>query len=163
LSRLAASYDPSKAAALFARFARNGTWQTPTLSAVEQVWAARAKDQTEPEKVAARNVLATYERMLRGMREAGVKVLAGTDFDREGGGALHEELVRLVAVGLSPMEALQTATRNPAEFLGRLGTEGTIEAGKRADLVLLQGNPLDRIDNLRRVATVVLGGRVVKP
>jgi imidazolonepropionase-like amidohydrolase len=163
LSRLAAGYDPAKAAALFARFARNGTWQTPTLTALEQVWNARSKDRTDAEKVAAQKVLATYEVMLRGMRDAGLRLLAGTDFESEDGIALHDELARLVAAGLSPMEALQTATRHPAEFLGRLRTEGTIETGKRADLVLLTANPLEQIGNVRRVANVVLGGRVVRP
>lgn len=162
LSRLARGYDPAKAAALFARFARNGTWQTPTMTAVDQVWAARSKDLNETEKAAARTVLTTYETMLRGMRDARVKLLAGTDFETDTGVALHDEIVRLVAAGLSPLEALQSATRNPAEFLGRLATEGTIEAGKRADLVLLKANPLDRIENIRGVTAVVLGGRIVR-
>jgi len=59
------------------------------------------------------------------------------------------------------MEALQTATRNPAEYLGRLDSLGTIEEGKIADLVLREANPLDDINNTRRVAAVVLNGRLL--
>ena len=73
---------------------------------------------------------------------------------------LHDELVALVGAGMSPMEALQAATRGPAEFLGRLRDEGTIEAGKKANLVLLDANPLVDIANTRRVAAVLLAGRV---
>ena len=161
LSRLVGSYDPAKAAALFRRFAHNGTWHTPTLTAVRQVWDAESKKQTDAEKATAGRVLVLYETMLRGLRDAGVRLLAGSDFDREGAIAVHDELARLVMAGLSPMEALQTATRNPAEFLGRLKTEGTIEAGKRADVVLLQANPLEQIENIRRVHQVVMRGRAV--
>ena len=57
------------------------------------------------------------------------------------------------------MQALQTATRNPAEFMGRLKDLGTVEPGKLADLVLLDANPLDDIANTRRIRAVVLAGR----
>ncbi len=59
------------------------------------------------------------------------------------------------------MQALQTATRNAAEFLGELGSFGTIEQGKAADLVLLEANPLEDIRNTRRISAVILRGRVV--
>jgi len=72
---------------------------------------------------------------------------------------LHEELARFVQAGLTPMEALQTATRNPAQFLGKLSEVGTIETGKIADLVLLDANPLDDIHNTRKIRAVVLSGR----
>ena len=97
------------------------------------------------------------------MRRAGIKFLAGTDALGNTyvfpGFSLHEELELLVQAGLTPMEALQTATRNPAEFLGLLDSLGTIEPGKTADLVLLDASPLDDIRNTRAVAGIVLRGR----
>jgi imidazolonepropionase-like amidohydrolase len=66
-----------------------------------------------------------------------------------------------VKAGLTPLAALQAATRNPAEFMGKLDHYGSIEAGKAADLVLLRGNPLADIDNTRSVDVTVLAGRLV--
>jgi imidazolonepropionase-like amidohydrolase len=72
---------------------------------------------------------------------------------------LHRELENLVAAGLTPAEALAAATRNPAEFLHALSEWGTIERGKRADLVLLSANPLTDIRNTTRIEAVSVGGR----
>ena len=74
---------------------------------------------------------------------------------------LHDELELLVLAGLSPLEALQTATRNPAEFLGLQKDLGTVEEGKLADLVLLDADPLAHIGNTRRIAAVILGGKLL--
>ena len=74
---------------------------------------------------------------------------------------IHEELVALVRAGMTPLEALQASTRNAAESLGRLAGEGTVEVGKKANLVLLEADPLTDIANTRRVAAVVLGGRLI--
>jgi len=65
----------------------------------------------------------------------------------------------LVRAGFTPLEALQCATRNPAEYLGKLSEMGTLEKGKVADLVLLDANPLDDIANTQRIAGVVVTGR----
>jgi imidazolonepropionase-like amidohydrolase len=62
---------------------------------------------------------------------------------------------------MTPLQALQAATRSPAEFLGRLATEGTVQVGKKANLVLLDGDPLADIANTRRVAAVVVAGRLI--
>jgi imidazolonepropionase-like amidohydrolase len=62
---------------------------------------------------------------------------------------------------LSPLQALQTATINPARSLGREKTQGTIEVGKRADLVLLEADPLTDIRNTRRIAAVLVRGRLL--
>jgi len=67
----------------------------------------------------------------------------------------------MVEAGLTPLEALQTATRNPAQFMNKLDTLGTIERGKIADLVLLDADPLQRIGNTRRISAVIVGGRWV--
>lgn len=98
------------------------------------------------------------------MQKGGVKILAGTDSAAPyvfPGSSLHEELALLVEAGLTPMEALQTATRNPAEFLGRLDSQGTIAVGKDADLVLLDANPLDDIRDTRKIRAVILRGKLL--
>ena len=110
---------------------------------------------------------AIYQRLLglvAEMQRAGVGILAGTDPPARGvfpGFSLHDELALLVRAGLTPMGALQAATRNPAKFLGKLDSFGTIENGKIADLVLLEANPLENIQNTRRIAAVVIGGKVI--
>ena len=77
------------------------------------------------------------------------------------GFSLHDELELFVKAGLTPLEALQTATRNPAIYLGLIDTLGTVEKGKKADLVLLEANPLENISNTRRIAAVIVGGRLI--
>ena len=77
------------------------------------------------------------------------------------GHALHLELALLVEAGLSPAEALRAATLVPARYLGIADESGTIAVGKRADLVLLDADPLRDITNTRRIHAVLLNGRVV--
>ncbi|MEP7273881.1 MAG: amidohydrolase family protein, partial [Acidobacteriota bacterium] len=74
---------------------------------------------------------------------------------------LHDELVLLVQAGLSPLEALQSATRNPARFLGLGDSLGTVEKGKLADLVLLSANPLIDVANTRKIDAVVVRGQLL--
>jgi imidazolonepropionase-like amidohydrolase len=97
------------------------------------------------------------------LHKGGVPFLAGTDTPPGifvvPGYSLHDELGILVSAGFTPLEALQTATLNPALFLGREKDLGTVEAGKIADLVLLDANPVTNIANTRRIAGVVLNGR----
>lgn len=98
------------------------------------------------------------------MSRAGVEFMAGTDVGFPyvfPGFSLHEELALLVQAGLTPMETLQTATRNPAKYLGLLDSLGTVEKGKIADLVLLEANPLIDISNTKRIAAVVFNGRYI--
>jgi imidazolonepropionase-like amidohydrolase len=101
-------------------------------------------------------------KMVGEMHRAGVPILAGTDTAAGvrvyPGFSLHEELELLVRAGLSPMEALQAATLNAGKYLGLTDT-GTVEKGKRADLLLLDANPLEAIRNTRRIQAVVLAGR----
>jgi len=97
------------------------------------------------------------------LHNAGVPFLAGTDTPPGvyifPGFSLHEELQRFVAAGFSPLEALQTATLNPARFFQMEDQFGTIEKGRWADLVFLDANPLEDIRNTQKVAAVVLNGR----
>ena len=98
------------------------------------------------------------------MQAAGVRIMAGTDTAAPNvfpGSSLHEDLAYLVEAGLTPMQALQAATKNPAEFLGKLNTQGTIEPGKSADLVLLDANPLDDIHNTQKIRAVLLHGQLL--
>ena len=101
--------------------------------------------------------------VVNAMHRAGISFLAGTDTPPGvyvfPGFSLHEELQRFVAAGFTPMEALQTATLNPAKFLGMEDRLGTIEKGKLADLVLLDANPLDDIRNTQKIAAVIVNGR----
>jgi imidazolonepropionase-like amidohydrolase len=101
--------------------------------------------------------------MTLAMFRAGVPFMAGTDTAAGvhvfPGFSLHQELALFVKAGLTPLQALQTATLNPAKFMGRLADLGTVEKGKLADLVLLDANPLDDIANARRIRAVVLAGR----
>ena len=94
------------------------------------------------------------------LREAGNQFLAGCDA-LVPGFCLHDELEWMTLAGLSPLEALQTATINPAIFFGRENTQGTIEVGKRADLVLLDENPLADINNIRTVNAVLVRGHLI--
>jgi hypothetical protein len=109
-------------------------------------------------------LLAQSMHVVAQMESSGVPILAGTDSAAPyviPGFALHEELALLVKAGLSPMQALQAATKNPAAFLGKSATQGTIEAGKNADLLLLDADPLEDIRNTRRIRAVILGGRLL--
>jgi imidazolonepropionase-like amidohydrolase len=102
--------------------------------------------------------------MVGAQHRAAVPFLAGTD-TAPGvyilpGFSLHDELANFVEAGFSPMEALQTATSNPAKFLGTESSSGSIAPGKIADLVLLNANPLDDIHNTRKIEAVVANGRL---
>jgi imidazolonepropionase-like amidohydrolase len=105
-------------------------------------------------------------RHFREMREAGVRIMAGSDvavLNVFPGASLHDELRLFVdSLGMSPLEALASATREPAEWLGLADSVGTIETGKVADLVLLEADPLADITNTRRIAAVVLRGRLLR-
>jgi imidazolonepropionase-like amidohydrolase len=96
------------------------------------------------------------------LHRLGVPMMAGTDLpgtERLPGFSLVDELELLVESGLTPSEALLTATRNPAMFLGTIDSLGTIARGKVADLVMLDANPLENIRNVGRVNLVMLAGK----
>src|SRR5216683_8358509 len=97
------------------------------------------------------------------LHKAGVPFLSGTDTPAGvhifPGYSLHEELQRFVAAGFTPLEALQTATINPARFFGMEEQAGTVEIGKFADLVLLSANPVEDVANTQKIAAVIANGR----
>jgi imidazolonepropionase-like amidohydrolase len=107
------------------------------------------------------------QRNLKTLFDAGVHVGMGTDSGafavRIPGFSEHRELEDMVAAGLTPMEAIVCATSNNARLLGIAGTRGTVQPGKRADLLVLAANPLDDITNTRHIVTIFHEGREVKP
>jgi imidazolonepropionase-like amidohydrolase len=162
-SRLVETYDTFKAMALFGLFAHNDTWQVPTFAALRTVWNGQRSKLNVPDAAAGDRVWTKTLAMFADMRNAGVKTMAGSDLPVTNGvPPIHDELVALVGAGMTSMEALQAATRNPAEFLGRLATDGTVEVGKKANLVLLDANPLSDISNTRLVSAVILRGRLMQ-
>lgn len=179
-------FDESKASVLFAAFVRNDTYQTPTLvthytnihraepdftrsPALEYVpvsvrapWLALASPNEEL-RLSQEAQFKKYLEVVLAMDRAGVPLLAGTDTGGAfiiPGDSLHRELELMVGAGLSPMKALQSATSAPARFLHEEEEGGTIEVGKRADLVLLDGNPLSDISNTRNIRAVIKNGRL---
>jgi imidazolonepropionase-like amidohydrolase len=162
-SRLVDTYDTRKAMMLFGLFARNDTWQVPTFAALRTVWNGQRSKLSALDAAAGDRVWTKMLAMFADMRNAGVKTLAGSDLPVANGvPPLHDELVALVGAGTTSVDALQAATRSPAEFLGRLATEGTVEVGKKANLVLLDANPIADISNTRQVAAVILSGRLIR-
>jgi imidazolonepropionase-like amidohydrolase len=146
--------------ALFQRFAKNGTWYVPTLVAYERGFVLWSND-----VAALKPRLDVHQKqieLVRMMHSAGVLIMAGSDFSDWGtvpGIDLHNELALLVEAGFTPLEALQAATLNPAKFLGKTDTLGTIQVGRTADLVLLNANPLEDISHTRKINAVVVGGK----
>ena len=97
-------------------------------------------------------------RNLAKLNAAGVRITLGTDGNRPWGP--HEEMLDMVVAGMAPMQVIVAATRNSAEFL-RITDAGTLQAGKSADFIVLDANPLDDITNTRRISAVVLRGAAV--
>jgi cytosine/adenosine deaminase-related metal-dependent hydrolase len=116
-----------------------------------------------PDRIAQlRRIVEFNDKLVRAFVAAGLPVLAGTDSLVPGvvaGASLHDELAALVAAGLTPTQALEAATRVPATWMGVINDRGTIELGKRADLVLLDGDPTGDITNAGKIAAVIRNGR----
>ena len=180
-----AQYRPEACRPFFEMLAKRGVWQTPTLIAMVEMpvigtpASTISRDQLvytnkrylemhagnqglfikRPEVLGILKTLTeTAKVVTRDMAAAGVGILAGCDA-MIAGFSVHDELGLMVATGMTPVAALQTATINPARYLGREMTLGTIAAGKSADLVLLDANPLGDISNVGRISAVVTSGR----
>lgn len=130
---------------------------------LESRHAARRRFWTNPPSAERRQrYISVRNQLVKGIHDAGGKIMAGSDTPELFllyGFTLHRELKSLVEAGLTPYAALEAATRTPAEYLRALDTIGTIERGKRADLILLEANPLDEITNTEKRAGVMTRGR----
>ena len=186
-TQFAGSYDENRAANLCVHLRQNNTWQVPTL-ALRRAFASigdstlyqdarlkyvarQERDSWEhnpivhinvPEYVASRKrEFQEAMRIARAAHDAKVRFLAGTDSGGvpylHYGFTLHDELGLLVEAGFTPMQALQAATRDAAQFLSNKDA-GTIEVGKRADLVLLTADPLADIHNTQKIEAVIVHG-----
>ena len=190
INSIADTYDEKRTGDLFAHLVRNGTWQVPTLSVAnvfasigeatffQDVRLKYVSKQDHdwwqnnpivhidfPDYIAARK--RAFQQALRITREGhqgGVHFLAGTDSGGVPylyyGFSLHDEIALLGQSGLTPMQAIQSATRDPAQFLG-LKDLGTIEVGKHADLLLLRADPLADIHNTRNIQALFIGGHLL--
>jgi len=169
---------------LFEKLAAKAVWQTPTMAffqAIPDVFSGKPIEHAEyasdsllkltRDNVEASNVPAsTLEKMrlagqvslqvIHDLYMLGNRFLAGCD-GLVPGFCLHDELEWFAKAGFTPLQALQTATINPARFLGREDSQGTVEVGKRADLVLLDADPLLDIRNVTQIADVVVRGKLV--
>jgi imidazolonepropionase-like amidohydrolase len=182
-ARASATYDPRKAWSLFVKLADTNTWQVPALtwsqaastgldpsndvelkyvpSSIRHGWELRRMLSPTEAEVIKQHADREVE-LVKAMGRAGVQFLTGSDGpDRDvyPGSSLHSELEWLVKAGLTPAQALQSATINPAIFLVKLDKFGVVEAGHAADLVLLDGNPLEDIRNTRQIAGIVRAGK----
>jgi Amidohydrolase family len=133
-------------------------------AAVREEWRAWAEE-GDPISELLGPVDSVIVGRVRVLHEEGVTILAGTDVGNPflvPGLSLHRELARLTEAGLSPLEALRSATLLPARIFGFEADRGTIETGKLADLVLLDANPLESIHNTQRIRAVVANGRPLR-
>jgi imidazolonepropionase-like amidohydrolase len=110
------------------------------------------------DRPAAQKSYGIQARNLAKLNAAGARITLGTDGNRPWGP--HEEMLDMVSAGMTPMQVIVAATRNSAEFL-RLADTGTLQAGKSADFIVLDANPLDDITNTRRISSVILRGAAV--
>ncbi|GAC1571705.1 MAG: amidohydrolase family protein [Sphingomicrobium sp.] len=187
LSRAIGSFNPDKGAEVAARFAADGSWQVPTLVRLRtQEYADRPEYEDDemlhfmPGRAIKqwRQVTDRYKNLPKEMldafhaaypqqqslaklfSDAGVRMMVGTDGGSflGPGMTLKQEFKELSDAGIIPLKILQMATVNAAEYLGKSPTMGTIDCGKDADLVLLNADPLERVENLHSIAGVVRAG-----
>ena len=190
-AKAAVSYDEQKAKKLFLRLARNKTWSCPTIIFYKPLWLVSDENEVLKDTALnylpkadvegwhngfqklSHNTVEEYRkthyqmrsRIVKEMHEAGVEILAGTDAGAMfsiPGFNLHRELEALVDAGLSNLDALRSATINPAKFLGKEKDLGSVEKGKLADLVLLDANPLENISNTKAIYAVIVNGKLLQ-
>lgn len=185
------NYDDDKANEVLAVLKKKDVWQTPTLAlntflsnkyfanseyqksyqylpdSIGQHWKNRSialKDYPMTEAFNAQTVF--NNKMVKKIHETGIPIMAGTDTPiayLTPGLSLHVELSALVKAGLSPLEALKTATYNPAKYFDMENELGSIRESMLADLLILNSNPLDDIKNTKDLHTVIKYGKVYDP
>lgn len=177
-------YSAAGCARLFGKLAAKGVWQTPTIAFFQTIPDVFSGKPLAHSEYASDSLLALTRgnvqsshlpaealdkyrlagkislRAIHDLQLAGNRFLAGCD-GLVPGFCLDDELEWFTKAGFSPLEALQTATINPARFLGREDSQGTVEVGKRADLVLLDADPSVDIRNISRISGVILRGKLL--
>ena len=153
------------------RLAQSGVWLNPTHALGNLRRAELLEKKTQG--MLNNDDAAMLERIVNGHRDRvdeygrlvqmGAKLIGGSDcgWGSCPFGDFQAELISMTEFGLSPMDAILTGTRNAAQALGKLDSLGTIEPDKEADLLLVEGNPVEDMECLRSVAAVILGGRLV--
>jgi len=130
--------------------------------AAVDTWSKRYNERlTQIPRSMAAFVVGNRRRVIRALQDSGVKIMLGTDALQEfvePGFSVLREMESLRAAGLTPYEILRSATVTPGEYFAKQDSFGTIETGKRADLVLLDGNPLDDIANIAKISGVMARG-----
>jgi cytosine/adenosine deaminase-related metal-dependent hydrolase len=186
---LAQQVSPAKLRELAEATARAGVWNTPTMALSEvgsleaklqgpaafpefryvspgwhkvwNFWFQGTASGSIAHAELSGSISATRQ-LIKALQDAGAGLLLGTDppmLYMVPGFSVHRELAAFVRAGLTPYQALATGTKNVARFFGTLDETGTVAVGKRADLVLLNGNPLQDIGNTAQPAGVMIGGR----
>jgi imidazolonepropionase-like amidohydrolase len=149
--------------AAIAEMKKNGTYLVPTLYLADWFLANAERIGTPPELIAkGREVMPAARKNVARAFAAGVKVGFGTDAAVYPHGLNAHEFAVMVKLGLSPLQAIQAATINDADLLGWSDKVGTLEPGKWADIVAVDGDPLADVTTLERVKFVMKGGEVVK-
>jgi imidazolonepropionase-like amidohydrolase len=150
-----------------------GLLKKPELKYVPRAIRGRGESATEnsyrkqipPDKFkTVRYIFAFQKKFVKALHDAGVRIMVGTDSSWNlhfviAGFSVHEELRHFVDAGLTPYQALRAATINPAEFLQATNEFGTVSIGKRADLILVEANPLEDVTNASRRIGVMVRGR----
>lgn len=134
---------------------------------IEELTAEATRPLTRADSAQMRRVAASLGMAMNNAKrlwDAGVLLVAGTDAPYPGvflGEGIHRELELLVEAGLTPLQAITAATKNPAILINKSDEWGTLEPGKRADLIVVMGNPAERIADTRHIEVVIQRGRVV--
>jgi imidazolonepropionase-like amidohydrolase len=186
LQRAFDTYSEAKCRALATIFVANDTWNVPTLVRLRtqeladspEYWSDPALPYLPAESLKEwRDVTDKFHKLPAAMHatdrdayrrqlaltklfdDAGVRMMVGTDGGGQAPGqSIHQEFDELAKAGLSPFKIVQMTTLYPAEFLGRTATMGSIEVGRNADIVLLDGNPVESVQNLHNISAVVRAG-----
>lgn len=187
IQRALDTFNAEKATAVAAELAEHGTWQVPTLVRLRSMELAGAPEYDRDESLAYlpsknvkrwrkvttkflampaeaqttyRNLYPRQLTLAKLFADTGVRMMTGTDGGSmmAPGLTLQQEFAELSKAGLSPLKILQMTTIDPAQYLDREDTMGTVEAGRNADLVVLDANPVDDVENLHRISAVVRAG-----